>query len=372
MKLFIEPNDILMFRDGKPFSGGDDHFARGSFPPAPSTIYGALRSHILSIKSGEFDTFKKEPNKIDKKITNEIGTPDGIGSLTITRFTLAKKNSKSIEQYFPMPRDIAKNKGKENGRLYILKPNTLQKTAMTDLPAGLINMWYPSEDAMEAVSGFLSLKEMADYLIGKVPSILTETKELFDTEERTGIRKSKTSRSVHEGGLYSVEYFRLNEGVGFAVEIENTKLLPTSGILRLGGDNRSANYTEMAYNEISDTPIKAMIDKTKRFKLVLTTPSIFKNGWIPEGIDSNKMQGQINGIEVKLISVCIGKPVGIGGYDFAKNHPKVMKKAVPTGSIYYFELKNSNVDGLFESLWLKSISDEKAQEGFGITLIGGY
>jgi CRISPR-associated protein Cmr3 len=327
MKLFIEPNDILMFRDGKPFSGGDDHFARGSFPPAPSTIYGALRSHILSIQSGEFDTFKKEPNKIDKTITNEIGTPDGIGSLTITQFTLAKKNSTSVEQYFPMPRDIAKDKGKEKDRLYILMPIALQKTVMTDLPSGLINMWYSSEDAMESVSGFLSLKEMEDYLLGEVHSTITTGKALFDIEERIGIRKSKTSRSVYEGGLYSVEYFKLNEGVGFAIEIENTKLLPKSGILRLGGDNRSANYTEMSYDGISDTPIKAKIDKTKRFKLVLTTPSIFKNGWIPEGIDSNTMEGQINGIEVKLISACIGKPVSIGGYDFVKNHPKVMKKA---------------------------------------------
>ncbi|MFN3533317.1 MAG: type III-B CRISPR module-associated Cmr3 family protein, partial [Candidatus Brocadia sp.] len=32
MKIFIEPNDVLMFRDGKPFSGGDDHYARSTFP----------------------------------------------------------------------------------------------------------------------------------------------------------------------------------------------------------------------------------------------------------------------------------------------------------------------------------------------------
>jgi len=40
--------------------------------------------------------------------------------------------------------------------------------------------------------------------------------------------------------------------------------------------------------------------------------------------------------------------------------------------VYYLELKSGSVDELFKGIWLKSISDEKAQEGFGITLIGGF
>lgn len=372
MKLFIEPNDVLMFRDGRPFAGGDDHFARGIFPPSPATVYGALRSHILSNKSGEFDTFKSDASNISKDITDEIGTPDKLGLFALTQFTLAKRNGSDIEQFFTMPKDVVKKKGSEDLKQYGLTPQKFSKSKiMTDLPSGLINMWHPSEDAMEAVLGFLSLKEMAGYLTGKVPSIVTETKELFVTEERTGIRKSKTSRSVETGGLYSVEYFRLNKDIGFAVEVENTNLLSEAGMLRLGGDNRSAKYSKASWNGIHAENIKKKIAKTNRFKLVLTTPAIFKNGWLPEGIFSNTMQGQINGIEVKLIGACVGKPVGIGGYDFVKNHPKVMKKAVPAGSVYYFELKNSTVDSLFERLWLKSISDERAQEGFGITLIGG-
>jgi CRISPR-associated protein Cmr3 len=232
-------------------------------------------------------------------------------------------------------------------------------------------MWNPTEKPMEAVSGFLSSKEMGNYLLGNAPSI-TEADKLFQTEERTGIQKSRKTRSAETGRLYSVEYFRMSESSGFAVEVENTKLLPESGILRLGGDNRSARYSSGAWKEIQVDEIKNKIAETKRFKLALTTPAIFKNGWLPEGIDSNTMQGQINGVEVKLISACIGKPVGIGGYDFVKNHPKVMKKAVPAGSVYYFELKEDNGGSLFEKLWLKSISDERAQEGFGITLIGGF
>lgn len=372
MRLFIEPNDILMFRDGKPFSGGDDHFARGSFPPPPSTVYGALRSHILSTAWPEFNTFADKNGIIPEHIKKEIGTPAKNGSLTIRQFFIAKKNGNDIEKFFPMPRDIAKDKGRENGGVYILKPhNKLQDAVMTDLPSVLQHLWHPTEDALEAAAGFLSSSEMAKYLIGDTPKA-TEVDAIFRTEERTGIGKGRTTRTVETGRLYSVEYFRLSEGCGFAVEVDNTKLLPESGMLRLGGDNRSARYSTVSWNDIAVNSIKEKILETKRFKLVFTTPAIFNQGWLPEGIDDKTMQGSINGIAVRLISACIGKPIGIGGFNLVKKMPKPMKKAVPAGSVYYFELKDGNVDALLGNLWLKSISDEKSQEGFGITLIGGF
>lgn len=373
MRIFIQPNDVLMFRDGKPFSGGDDHFARGSFPPPPSTIYGAIRSHILSTKSGEFETFKNEHAKISKEITDEIGTKDNRGTLTITQFGVARNNEGQITHYFPMPRDIAKEKGKDNGSFYILKPDTsLSSNVMTDLPAGLQPLWCVIEKALEAVSGFLSEFEMTRYLMGNTPEKIVDPKDIYQTEERTGIRKSRQTRSVYEGGLYSVEYFRMKEGFGFALEVEGSKLLPKSGIMRLGGDHRSAHYCTCSWKEIDTKPIKDKIAKDKKFKIILLTPALFKQGWLPDGIDSNTFEGAINGVEVKMTGACVGKPIGIGGFNIAKGMPKDMKKAVPAGSVYYFELKDSNVNSLFEKLWLKSINDEKTKEGFGITLIGGY
>jgi CRISPR-associated protein Cmr3 len=373
MRIFIEPNDVLMFRDGKPFAGGDDHFARGSFPPPPSTIYGALRSHILSVKSGELETFKNESEKISKDITDEIGTKDNLGTLAITQFSIAKKDGGQITKYFPMPRDIAKVKGKENSSFYILNPNTfVSGYAMTDLPAGLQPLWCAKEDALEAASGFITEKEMARYLCGESLKTTIESKVTYQTEERTGIRKSRSLRSVETGGLYSVEYFRMKEGFGFALEIQGTKLMPESGIMRLGGDHRSAYYHTVSWKDIDPKPIKDKIASDKKFKLVLLTPAVFKQGWLPDGIDSNTFEWSINSVKVKMLGACVGKPIGIGGFDMVKGMPKPMKKAVPAGSVYYFELKDGNVDGLFKRLWLKSVSGEKAQEGFGITLIGGF
>src|SRR5688572_9522945 len=48
MWLCVEPMDVLMFRDGKPFTGGDAHYATSVFPPLPTTMQGALRGRILA------------------------------------------------------------------------------------------------------------------------------------------------------------------------------------------------------------------------------------------------------------------------------------------------------------------------------------
>ncbi|MCC7201902.1 MAG: type III-B CRISPR module-associated protein Cmr3 [Nitrospirae bacterium] len=373
MKLFIEPNDVLMFRDGRPFAGGDDHFARGVFPPSPATFYGAFRSHILSHNWPEFNRFKSEPEQIPENVRTEIGTPNELGILYICQFTLAKRNASGIKQFFPMPKDVVKEKGREESKLNLLMPKDLSGSkTLTDMPYGLNNMWLPVETPREAVSGYLSSEDMSKYLFGEPPFKCINQDELFKNEERTGIQKSRMTRSVETGRLYSVEYFRLNEDVGFAIDFGNASLIPSNGILRLGGDNRSARYLVTSWDELSTDRIRKKIADTKRFKLVLTTPAIFNKGWLPGWINGDTRQGQIEGAIVKLVTACVGKPIGIGGYDFANNRSKVMKKAAPAGSVYYFEFVNGSVDALFEKMWLKSISDERAKEGFGITLIGGF
>ena len=294
-----------------------------------------------------------------------------MGTLALRQITLARRNRSRLEQFFPIPGDIVKEKGKKN-RLYVLFPFDLSGSrTLTDLPDGLNSMWLMTENVMEAPSGFLSSAEMEKYLLSEIPTP-TDINELFKTEERTGIGKNRITRSVETGRLYTVEYFRLKEGVGFAVEVEGTKLLPETGMLRLGGDHRSVRYETSSWSNIQDEPIRKMVTETRRFKIVLATPAIFEQGWLPGWINPESKQGDINGVKIQMRGACVGRPVGIGGYDFVKNMPKPMYKAVPAGSVYFFEIEDGNPENLFEKLWLKSISDKKSQEGFGITLIGGF
>jgi CRISPR-associated protein Cmr3 len=53
----IEPLDVLLFRESKPFSPGDGSWAKGLFPPMPITVFQALRSLLDST----------DPKKKDKQ-----------------------------------------------------------------------------------------------------------------------------------------------------------------------------------------------------------------------------------------------------------------------------------------------------------------
>ena len=53
----IEPLDVLLFRESKPFSPGDGSWAKGLFPPMPITVFQALRSLLDPT----------DPKKEDKK-----------------------------------------------------------------------------------------------------------------------------------------------------------------------------------------------------------------------------------------------------------------------------------------------------------------
>jgi CRISPR-associated protein Cmr3 len=370
MKIFIEPNDVLMFRDGKPFSGGDDHYARGSFPPSPATFYGAIRSKILSDKFPQYEHYSR--GYIPDDIKNEIGTPSSIGTLSITNFLLARRIAGNIEPVFSVPKDIVKIKAQEER--FILKPEAqLANHIKSNSPIhALIPLWLKNEMPVEEVSGFISLETMNKYLEGSVPSKLIDNDDLFTKEERVGIGKDRIRKTASTGLLYSVEYFRLKTDVGFIVELNGVKSLPKEGLLRLGGDHRSAIYKEITFQNLENIKVKQMVDTSKRFKLILLTPAIFNNGWIPSWIDSKNGEGNINGVSLKIVSAAVGKPAHIGGFDFVKEMPKDMKKAVPAGGVYYFEIKQGSIDEIFDLFWMKSISDEKRQEGFGITIIGGY
>ena len=99
MRLFIEPTESLLFRNGRPFDAGQDNFAESLFPPTPETIQGAVRATIASY----WDPRKNIADAFDDtKLTSRIGDRDSYGRFRITGFTLgryATKKPAEIEDY---------------------------------------------------------------------------------------------------------------------------------------------------------------------------------------------------------------------------------------------------------------------------------
>ncbi|GBC81417.1 hypothetical protein HRbin10_00529 [bacterium HR10] len=392
--IFIEPLDVLLFRDGKPFTGGEDHLARSVFPPPPSTVYAAIRSHLLSHHFGRFEAFR-EGREVPPELTEEIGSPSDFGALELRRLLVARKREvadahqrvTSVELFYPMPSDVAEVKG--SGRLVLLKP-VEQFPVRTNLPPGLQHLWLHRDAPLEAASGWLTERGMQRYLEDDAhsPDAFFAPQEviagdgvrevIFTREERTGIARDRARRSVREGLLYSVEYLRLRPGVGFFAEFGGTKLLPESGVINLGGDRRPAHYRPAQASTLALDRVKQRIGERRRFKLVLTTPALFEHGWRPQWIDGRTLEGSRGNVRVKLVAMALSKPVGIGGFDLARQFPKPVHRFVPAGSVYFFELLEGDGDAVAEAFHEKSVSEslttfpETARQGFGHPLIGAW
>ena len=187
----------------------------------------------------------------------------------------------------------------------------------------------------------------------------------LESEPKTGIGRDNSTHTTREGLLYRAEMKRF-KSLNFVVDFEDMEL-PESGFLKLGGDGKMVEYKKIEKFNTLDPQIPS---ENKRFKLYFLTPTIFKNGWLPAWINEKDMTGIYNGLTLKLLTACTGKSVNIGGFDMKETNPKAIKKAVPAGSVYYFEIIEGSIQEAVKVFYNKSISDEKKNEGFGICFVG--
>ncbi len=379
--IFIEPNDVLIFRDGRAFSAGDDHLALGVFPPSPTNFYGAFRSALLSQHNA---TFSGNSFRTSDSIASLVGSPEELGTLCIEHFSLARRSNTGLELLFPIPNDLLVTKGAEassstaalhSSKFMRLTPNQFGSAFKANVPLdGILLGWalHNETDRLEYARGFLDHNTFQRYLEGELPTGFIPEKELFEKENRTGIALQKGTKTAETGKLYAVEFVRMNCNVGFAVRLNIGAELADSGLLRLGGEARSAYYTTASIRHLSAEPIKSVISQTQSFRLVLVTPAVFTKGWLPDCIGTDG-SGQLGGCRVKLVTAAISRYQIIGGWDMIKGKPKQSWRAVPAGSVYFFKLIDGDVDSLFEFAFGISICQDETwkKQGLGITYIGG-
>jgi len=343
--LRINPFDTFFFRDGKPFTMGDDNWADGIFPPSPSVIYGALRTAWISEQADGFT----EKNIVESEKLKVKGI-----------FIEFNKNSIAL----PVPRDLVHEKGnKSNKSILQLQHN---KAFSKNAPSMIaLSVQYKFVEEFLA-NGVVKYNSYESYLKG---NSTIQIEENYTVEEsKIGIGREIDSHTAKEGSLYRVDMKRFkNEETSIIVECEGLDFSSNS-FLRIGGEGKAASLEtiEAGHTDINP-PIKY---QDNRFKVCLATPSIFEKGWLPNWIDETSFEGQYKGLKLKLIATVLGKPANVGGFDVKLNEPKTMFKAIPAGSVYWFELLEGTLLEAKNVFHYQSVSEQKAKEGFGITYIG--
>lgn len=338
MTIEIKALDTLIFQDGKPFDKSGDNWGNSLVLPTPSTIYGALRATY----------FANNPSELVKANEDDDPTKD----LKINFISLQYEN----RLIFHSPKDCVEL----NGKVINL---VLEENHLTNSPLKYI--FSSKEDVDSLDRAYLKESRLKRYLLNKNIGYFEKEESFISRESKIGIGLNRKTKTTSEGLLYRVEMLRYKD-LKIVVDFDGLAF-ERSGLMQLGGEAKGTTFEQI---ESLDVP-KIENLSSNRFKLYLLTPALFNKGWYPSWIDAkNDFIGEINGFKLKLIASAIGKYQSIGGFDMKKREPKEMMKAVPSGSVYYFEILEGDTKEVIDFFNSFKITDRLTEEGYGLVMVG--
>ena len=287
--------------------------------------------------------------------------------------------------YFPRPLDIVKS----SSSIYQIKP-------MKDFPVNsganmpLDNLMPAQPDSEEdfkpeKLNDFWSCDLMVQWLKdGKKGFSLNDDDTLSapSHDERIHARINPETGISQDGNLFSttgLDFIRRDDThktfIKGQISVDIDAELPEKFTASIGGERRLAEFAR----HDGDKTLWSYPDELPKtfddtFRLILASPAIFSNGWLPDWIDEGTLTGIIPNTEttVKLVSAVIERwlPVSGWGYEHGHTGHKAMRRAVPAGSVYFFEAVKGTLDA--KNLWLKSVccNEQDINDGFGLVLIG--
>lgn len=389
MRIFLEPNETLLFRTGRPFEAGEVDYAETLFPPTPETMQGVIRALIATYWNTK-QSLAKAFNDTD--LTDLIGDRNGYGRFRITNIALARRNieTKVVEPLYPTPAHLLE---KGNSKFYIA-PDKDNKYAgiVSNMPTGmgyLAPLKKETGDKKKSVGkitpveGWLVEQDLQRTLRLDETALaslkIISRNDIFLYEPRVGIGMENFSKSTRDGLFYSAQMLRMRPDHGFIVDIgitdkaDSTTLLPyeqvqealklkkdRQGWATMGGEQRAVSF-----EVIGDAPLlpNSKVQMGRGSLLYLATPAALDQGWRP----ANWPQ------DLTPVSAAITRYERIGGWRLQPEHNggsnKCMRRCVPAGSVYFF---NSSIELPRTRADQKSLTDYGKEIGYGITIIGEW
>ncbi len=387
--LKLKPLAALIARDGRAFDLGGVARSLPWFYPA--TVAGALRSAL------------------GKQETHNLASLDELSKISV-RGPLPRLLGGTQSILFPVPADLWTDvKNLSPNQLKPIESKEQNKVAM--LFSHLINLFNKADgNEFDGASGEIARpKHWQDIRItslvkpGKNPAWWTHDtmmKWLVDPRKlknqspayqalpqviRTHASIKPDTQTIHEVFRTSaLDFFapKWNEGenqseqaLGLAVQFEK----PHTGIMTLGGERRPVwcAIDEQTHNNWSiGAELNPILKNknTKYLRLILATPAIFTQGWLPGWIDKKTFEGTppFNpNLKLQMFSAIVPRWQGISGWDMRQNRAKPTRRMVPAGAVYFFKI----LDGVWDvNQWLAPVSDGEQDrcDGFGLGLWGKY
>jgi CRISPR-associated protein Cmr3 len=382
----ITPAQPLIFRDGKPF-GTEDNIADTLAFPLPSTLAGAMRT-AWAESQDVFDY--SNADQIEKLRNKKVCGP--LLTLTTTQ--------DKTDILFPAPADSLCLHGENDGtKIYRLRPEMLQPGEGTDLPHNLLSPVFLSVDNKEKPARnspkFWYREKMIGWLSSDDSNGLTASEQgiqnlPIETRTHVGIDpKTQAAKSGHLFQTAGLDFGRQRKqnnednnqhwgwdkqefGLACAFQGEMSSTFRT-----IGGESRLGRISRQD-KLIPECPTELVsaLNQTKGFRLILATPAIFANGCLPDWLDQKTLEANYRDMKLRLHAVSIPRWQAGTSWDMANKASKQgkamrsLKRLAPAGTVYWFERLSGSMD--VEGFWLTSISDERSNDGYGLTLPGTW
>lgn len=356
---FIQPLDVLFLRGNRLF-GAAGSYSESVLPPWPSVAAGALRSLIFA-QGGQI--------------------LDDPADFCLTAFHLARDNGAGAEPVYALPADLGvADAGDGQPQVRRLQPATLAPGLASSSPLAKAPVLAQDGRSKPQSGYWLSSAAWQRYLAGQTPSPgeLVPTSQLWQLEHRVGVGLEPQTRHAADGKLFSMQAIAFRPGAGFVTASTGRVAPPQSGILRLGGDGRSAALT--AADVQLPQGDHAALARAGRARIVLTSPGIFPQGWRLPGMDAGD-QLALPGLQARVVAAAVPRAEVVSGWDMVRRQPKDAQRVAPTGSVYWLEDLQADAAALDKlaarGLWRQSGEDTardtaRRVEGFNRFAFAAY
>ena len=381
--------DPIVSRDGRPFGINQGNRMRTVGWPLPSVVAGSLRTALGKDAGREFSAVT----------ARELLQVAVAGTFPVADRTL----------YLPAPNDCVVHE--EKGPLAARpRDGSEDGEGGCDWPAsGLRPVMLSAKDAPD---DFKPKESPAWWPVESYVAWLTGNSVAFDctflkaalTEDRTHVQLRPETGAADEGILFTSAALPLTHLPRHGQEKadrRNDRFAEIRLTLRvtadhwaadtaarldvlhpLGGERRLAHW-KAAASDLWACPeaVSFALAKSKsgRVRMALVTPGIFAQGWKP-GWLNDELTGSpcADGPKLKLVGVSIQRWRAVSGWSLAAlpnqpRGPKPVKRMVPAGGVYFFEVIDGNAASL-SSHWLQTVSDDEQdrRDGFGLAAWGTW
>ncbi|MFA7608013.1 MAG: type III-B CRISPR module-associated Cmr3 family protein [Rhodocyclaceae bacterium] len=339
--LLIEPLDVLILRGNKLFADAGSH-GEALMPPWPSVAAGALRSRVLADAKIDPAAFAAGRADLKPPLAASLGRVDAPGTFRLAHFGLARHtgtdDAPTFEPLLPLPADLSID---QDGRATALQPTALHPALANSHPLPRTPTLRQPETGKPKGGLWLTAAGILAWQRGealdKDKNHWLPASALWTLDPRLGIALEAGTATVAEGQLYTSEAIALKPGVAFVARVQGADgVLPQKGLLRFGGDGHAARVRP-AHCTLP-TVDSATLARAGRFRLLLTSPGIFPEGWRLPGMEgTGDGRWHFHGASARLVCAAVPRLETVSGWDVARRQPKPALRAAPAGSVYWLD-----------------------------------